>query len=215
MNLVFLTSILSTVVQNITVILTPDNHVSIKGPIDEYSASRFISKINKIDENIIFVYFDSPGGDVASGQKMIQYINYKKHTNKTVACVVWTAHSMAFNILQYCTFRYVLPDSKMMQHQISSKNINGNIENINSYLKITNHLYDKLILDASKRIGISHKQFRENINNDWYLYGQDIVDNNVADVMISSIGCSPALTKSDSVLADGLQLTTISQCPLI
>ena len=196
-------------------ILTPNNHVSIKGRIDDYKASRFISKINKLNTTNIYVYIDSPGGDVDSGQKIIQYINFKKDTNKTIMCIAWEAHSMAFNILQACTYRYVLQDSKMMQHQMSLKNVVGNIENINSYMQITNKMYDKLILDASKRIGLSVEAYRIKIMNDWYLYGSEIVENNVADAMISSVGCSKKLTDSDSLTTIVDNILTISDCPII
>ncbi len=217
MNLVFLTTLFSVTIQPISVILTPDNHVSVKGRIDRYMASSFISKINQINSTNIYVYIDSPGGDVESGQKMIQYLNFKKDTNKTIMCIAWEAHSMAFNIFQSCSYRYVLPDSKMMQHQMSFKNLDGNIENLNNYVKISNKLYDKLIEDASKRIGISVDIYRAKIMNDWFLYGEEIVKNNVADAMISSVGCSKKLTAHDSIttLGEGTNLLTISLCPLV
>lgn len=215
MNLILISTLFSVVVEPVAVILTPNNHVSIKGRIDDYKASRFISKINKLNTTNIYVYIDSPGGDVDSGQKIIQYINFKKDTNKTIMCIAWEAHSMAFNILQACTYRYVLQDSKMMQHQMSLKNVVGNIENINSYMRITNKMYDKLILDASKRIGLSVEAYKIKIMNDWYLYGSEIVENNVADAMISSVGCSKKLTDSDSVTTIVDNILTISDCPII
>ena len=215
MNLILISTLFSVVVEPVAVILTPNNHVSIKGRIDDYKASRFISKINKLNTTNIYVYIDSPGGDVDSGQKIIQYINFKKDTNKTIMCIAWEAHSMAFNILQACTYRYVLQDSKMMQHQMSLKNVAGNIENINSYMQITNKIYDKLILDASKRIGLSVEAYKIKIMNDWYLYGSEIVENNVADAMISSVGCSKKLTDSDSLTTIVDNILTISDCPII
>lgn len=215
MNLILISTLFSVVVEPVAVILTPNNHVSIKGRIDDYKASRFISKINKLNTTNIYVYIDSPGGDVDSGQKIIQYINFKKDTNKTIMCIAWEAHSMAFNILQACTYRYVLQDSKMMQHQMSLKNVVGNIENINSYMQITNKMYDKLILDASKRIGLSVEAYKIKIMNDWYLYGSEIVENNVADAMISSVGCSKKLTDSDSLTTIVDNILTISDCPII
>lgn len=215
MNLILISTLFSVVVEPVAVILTPNNHVSIKGRIDDYKASRFISKINKLNTTNIYVYIDSPGGDVDSGQKIIQYINFKKDTNKTIMCIAWEAHSMAFNILQACTYRYVLQDSKMMQHQMSLKNVVGNIENINSYMRITNKMYDKLILDASKRIGLSVEAYKIKIMNDWYLYGSEIVENNVADAMISSVGCSKKLTDSDSLTTLVDNILTISDCPII
>ena len=215
MNLILISTLFTVIVEPVAVILTPNNHVSIKGRIDDYKASRFISKINKLNTTNIYVYIDSPGGDVDSGQKIIQYINFKKDTNKTIMCIAWEAHSMAFNILQACTYRYVLQDSKMMQHQMSLKNVAGNIENINSYMQITNKIYDKLILDASKRIGLSVEAYKIKIMNDWYLYGSEIVENNVADAMISSVGCSKKLTDSDSLTTIVDNILTISDCPII
>ena len=105
----------------------------------------------------------------------------------------------------------------MMQHQMSFKNLDGNIENLNNYVKISNKLYDKLIEDASKRIGISVDIYRAKIMNDWFLYGEEIVKNNVADAMISSVGCSKKLTAHDSIttLGEGTNLLTISLCPLV
>lgn len=215
MNLILISTLFTVIVEPVAVILTPNNHVSIKGRIDDYKASRFISKINKLNTTNIYVYIDSPGGDVDSGQKIIQYINFKKDTNKTIMCIAWEAHSMAFNILQACTYRYVLQDSKMMQHQMSLKNLAGNIENINNYMQITNKIYDKLILDASKRIGLSVEAYKIKIMNDWYLYGSEIVENNVADAMISSVGCSKKLTDSDSLTTIGDNILSISDCPII
>lgn len=215
MNLIFLYSVIAVTIQPISVILTPSNHVSIKGRIDRYMASQFVSKINNINTTNIYIYIDSPGGDVDSGQKILQYIQFKKDTNKTIMCVAWEAHSMAFNIFQSCNFRYVLPDSKLMQHQMSMKNLNGNIENLNNYVKISNKLYDKLIKDASNRIGLPVEEYRAKIMNDWFLYGEDIVKNNVADAMISSVGCNSKLTTSDSLTTIGDDILTISRCPIV
>ncbi len=215
MNLILISTLFSVVIEPVAVILTPNNHVSIKGRIDDYKASQFVSKINKLNTTNIYVYIDSPGGNVDAGQKMIQYINFKKDTNKTIMCIAWEAHSMAFNLFQACSYRYVLQDSKMMQHQMSLKNVVGNIENINSYMQITNKMYDKLILDASKRIGLSADEYKLKIMNDWFLYGEEIVQNNVADAMISSIGCNKKLTDSDSLTTIGTDILTISDCPII
>tara|TARA_Y100000385_G_C13050968_1_gene619737 strand:- start:557 stop:1204 length:648 start_codon:yes stop_codon:yes gene_type:complete len=215
MNLVFITAILTTVVEPLAIILNQKNHVSLTGSINEHLASKFISKINNIETNIIYIYINSPGGDVSAGQKIIQYINFKKNTNKTIACIAWEAHSMAFNIMQFCTYRYVLKDSKMMQHQMSLSGLSGNIENINSYIKVTNKMYDSLIKDASARIGITPTEYKTKINNDWYLYGEEIVKNNVADIVISSIGCDSKLTKYDTTETINTKPVVISLCPLV
>ena len=103
----------------------------------------------------------------------------------------------------------------MMQHQMSLSGLSGNIENINSYIKVTNKMYDSLIKDASARIGITPTEYKTKINNDWYLYGEEIVKNNVADIVISSVGCDSKLTKYDSTETISTKPVVISLCPLV
>ena len=202
-------------IQKLSMTLTPNNHVSIKGPINTQMSSTFISNLNKINSTNIYIYIDSHGGSVDAGHKMIQYINFKKDNNHTILCIAQQADSMAFHIFQHCTHRYILPDSKMMQHQMSIHNLSGNIENLYKYIKVSYQLYENLIYQGSKRIGITSKNYKEKINNDWYLYGEDIVKNRVADAMISSIGCSEELTRNDNIVVVDGNIVQLSLCPLI
>lgn len=205
----FAATVLST-----SITLTPTNHVSIKGTINSYSASKFISDINRVSTNYIYVYIDSPGGSVPDGQKIIQYMQYKIDNNSTILCIAWQASSMAFHIFQHCSHRYILKDSRLMQHPISLYNLSGQIENINNYIKMIYNIYNDLLITGSKRLLISPEQYLHNINNDWQLYGKAIIENNAADTILSSVGCSKDMTINDTPITvlDSQHISSL--CPI-
>ena len=215
MNIFLLPILLISNTEMLSVELTPDNHVSIKGRIDDQMASKFISKINQINSTHIYIYIDSHGGSVDSGHKMIQYMNFKRESNHTLLCIAQQADSMAFHIFQFCNHRYILQNSKMMQHQMSIHNLSGNIEQLLHYIRVSYKMYENLILQGSQRIGLSTSEYKQKINDDWYLYGEDIIKNRVADAMISSIGCNQALTKGDSVIIVNDKIIRVSECPIV
>jgi ATP-dependent protease ClpP protease subunit len=213
MNL-FLFNVVITSVLSTSVTLTPDNHVSLKGPINSYTASKFISDINKVSTNHIYMYIDSPGGSVPDGHKIIQYMQYKIDNNSTILCIAWQASSMAFHIFQHCSHRYILKDSRLMQHPISLHNLSGQIENINNYIKMIYNIYNDLLITGSKRLLISPDQYLSNINNDWQLYGKAIIENNAADTILSSVGCSKDMAANDESTTVLGTLYISSACPI-
>ena len=52
--------------------LTSKNNLILKGPVDEKSVSRIIYELNMMDtKKDIYLYLDTPGGEVESGQRLI------------------------------------------------------------------------------------------------------------------------------------------------
>ena len=72
--------------------------------------------IEKITKKSVYLYIDSTGGSVHYGEKIIQYIEYKKEKNIFICA---HTHTLSFHIYQHCNFRVVLPSSTNMQHQMS------------------------------------------------------------------------------------------------
>ena len=194
--------------------LTEDNHVSIKHTISSTTASKFINDIEKIEKKSIYIYINSPGGSVHEGEKIIQYMEYKKHTNYTLLCIAHRAHSMAFHIYQHCTHRYVLPSSTIMQHQISLE-INGQLQNIQNYIKTIEQINQRFIEIESKKLKISKDLYKSRISTDWWLYGNEIVDEKAGDILISAIGCHKNLMKNNTDIVVGSEIIIVSDCPLI
>lgn len=196
------------------VTLTDTNHVSIVNQISESTASKFINDIQPITESEIYIYIKSPGGEVPAGEKIIQYIRYKRHQNHTLLCIAESALSMAFHIYQHCDERIVLPNSVIMQHQMSLQ-VGGSLENINSYLSMINNVNNQLILSESERLEITPDEYKNRIVSDWWIYGKDIITQNVGDRMIDAVGCDTKLLQStQKVIMDGILLKQ-SLCPLL
>lgn len=213
MKLFIFTLWISTVLSNV-VTLTNTNHVSIIGPINELTATKFINDIQPITEPEIYIYIKSPGGMVSAGENIIQYMNYKKYQNHTLLCVAESALSMAFHIFQYCNERIVLPNSVIMQHQMSIQ-LGGSLENINSYLKMLNTINNHLIKSESIRLNITPAKYKNKIMSDWWIYGYDIITEKVGDKMIKAIGCDTKLLQTKKTVLKNNLLLEQSACPLL
>lgn len=186
------------------VTLNPYNHVSITGPITTETYTQFIKNIELIDQTYIYIYISSIGGDVVQGDNIIQYMQYKKLQNKQLLCIAHKALSMAFHILQHCTHRYVIPSSILMQHQIYLT-IGGELLKVKNYINYIDKINTRYINIESKRLLITPNEYENKISNEWWLYGKENIDNNIADVMLDGIGCSKTLVKQNDH----------NNCPLI
>lgn len=172
------------------VTFTKDNFVTLRGPIDDDVVGALIVNIQKKKSDVVYLFIDSPGGNIMAG---LEFINYLKHTNKKVHCVAKVAISMAFAITQFCEKRLVAEDSVLMQHVASyslGKDREANNYSMAGFIKkISNYLDEK----QAERIEMDVKEFKEKINNDWWLFtGKEIVENNVADEVVST-KCSAEL----------------------
>lgn len=201
--------------------LNNTNHVSILGSIEPSSVTHFIKSIEKIDPAItdIYVYINSGGGYVDSGEQIIQYMRYKQYLNYTMSCIAHTALSMAFHIYQHCDRRIILPTSKIMQHQMSLQ-VEGNLENINNYLYMLNKINNRLIELESDRLNITPDEYSRKTSSDWWLYGIDILESNTGDCLIQAIGCDKDLINTeDNQLSNNLFQIKLnnpsSKCPLL
>ena len=69
----FLFLFLSTVTSK-TIELTSNNLISIRGPINAFSASKFIHETSNIQSNVINIVINSPGGSISDGNVIIEQI---------------------------------------------------------------------------------------------------------------------------------------------
>lgn len=169
---------------------TKDNFVTLRGEIDDEVIGALIGNIQKKKADVVYLFIDSPGGNIMAG---LEFINYLKHTDKKVHCVVKVAISMAFAITQFCEKRLVVEDAVAMQHVASyslGKDREANNYSMAGFIrKISQYLDQK----QAERIGMDLKEFKEKTNDDWWLYtGKEIVDSHVADEVIET-KCSSEL----------------------
>lgn len=218
LSLIVLFSCIQTIYTTKSDIITlkDSNFVSLRGPVTTESITQLISKMLTFDDNTIYIYINSPGGSVDAGMKLVTYIKSLQEQEIVVNCIAENAMSMGFVIFQYCDNRYITKYATLMQHQMSLGNIKGKIKEINSYIGYINSMENTINEDQAKRIGISNDEFNYKINNDWWLYSTEIIDNKVADKIIS-IKCS--FKNYDETLTFNSifgEITVIySRCPII
>ena len=170
------------------VTLNRGNHVSLIGEVNKLSVDKIIDDLHTITHKNVYLYIDSPGGYVVEGERLVSNILYNQASGKEIICIAENAHSMAFYIFQNCKHRWVTPSAKMMQHQVSLQH-QGPLINQENYLRMVNQMSSKLHRVCAERIGMPENTFLEKVRNDWWLFGQDIVNNNVADSIVL-VGCN-------------------------
>lgn len=191
--------------------LNRDNHISILGTIEKTSVDKAILDLNEIRQDSYYVFINSPGGYVEEGERLVTHMTYLQESGKTLNCIAENAHSMAFYIFQNCNYRYILPSSKVMQHQITVP-ISGQLANIQNYIQMIQKMSHRMNLFTAQRIGISLEQFNKLVSTDWWLYGQEIIDKGVADRMVL-VGCNT--TKEAFLLQNGEIQEMAHPCPLV
>ncbi len=208
---VFLTYFMVTVSGLETITLNKDNHVSLLGTVNKTSIDKLMRDIYHLDKQNFYLYINSPGGYVEDGERFVSHLQFLQETGKNISCIAENAHSMAYYIFQNCNQRLIIPSSKVMQHQMTIYN-DGQLTNIENYIAMITKISQRLNIFCAKRIGIPLEKFNKLVSTDWWLYGQDIVDNNVADKMVL-VGCNS--TKEGILLKSGQLLETSHPCPLI
>ena len=172
--------------QALTIELKKDNFVSLRETIDQDVSSRLLAKLNTIEakHDTLYLYINSPGGDVMAGFEIINYIKSLQDRSKQVVCIAHNAMSMAFAIFQYCSQRYILYTSTLMQHQMSLQ-LKGKLYDLNSRMQYLNLIEQKINRDQAARLNMSLVNFTHLIQNDWWLYAEEILLQKAADQLVS------------------------------
>jgi ATP-dependent protease ClpP protease subunit len=192
-----------------TIELNNYNNIILKDVITKESVSNVVYEINKVyNKSSLYLILDTVGGEVEHGMKIINEI--KKYN---ISCVAIRAYSMGFAILQACKKRYVLPDTTVMQHQISF-GIQGEFEKIKSHMVLTQQYENYLVQLQMNRIRLSYFDFTSKIDNEWWIFGENIIFENVADEIVY-VSCTPQLTTDNYTITLYNHDITYSSCPLI
>ena len=201
-----------------TVTLTPANHLSVRGPIDAVAASNFVLASQRHRATVKYIYIDSPGGSVEAGDRMVEEIQQRNYT-----CLVDTAYSMAFVLVQACARRFVRSSGTMMQHQISVSGVHGELGKVLSRLRNIDRVRQRLDRMQAARLGLSEEAFVARTVNDWWLDAADAVEHRCVDGVVPAISCSAALLKqtvrrTESASVGLFATATVreySACPLV
>lgn len=189
--------------------LNTSNILLIRGEINEKSASDFIYNLNSNEnKRSIYIYLNTPGGSVKEGMKIVHEIQ-----KYNLSCIADTAYSMGFIIFQSCANRYILPHSSLMQHQMAFA-VRDQKYRIKNYIDYVDTMENDIIKIQSDRINITEDEFVSRINNDWWIYGLQAIDQNCADEVVN-VECTTKLTKNNFTVESGSYMYTYSKCPLV
>lgn len=208
MRLLLLLTFLFQVFSIKTVNLTLENTLLLRGAIDEKTTNKLMYDIEKSNATNKILYLDTNGGMVEEGLKIINEVR-----NYNISCVAEKAYSMGFSIFQSCYNRYILPNGKLMQHQISF-GIGGELAKVNNYVSFIKQIEEEIVELEASRIDIPIDTYREMTTNEWWLYGKNIINSNAADEIVN-VKCSNKLTKKNFTIETKKYTYIYSSCPLI
>lgn len=178
-KLYFLCSLLFTSIRQ----SSPLECLSIDGTIQKNTVDNFFHQIEELRQKGYYgkikIHFDTPGGSVLDGMRLLDYIE-RNH----VECSATRAYSMGFVLFQACKTRKIEKYGSLMQHDMKLNLQMMDFSNFKSYYKYIKKIYEELIEKQIKRIGISEKKFLSRIKNDWWMDAKDAIYYNCADEII-------------------------------
>ena len=168
------------------IILDKNNFVEITDIINEKNTLSIINDLSLLSNktNNLIIYINSQGGLVIEGEKIINQINFYKNLNYKIHCIALNAYSMAFYIFQSCSKRYITDISKLMTHQIILSTPKMQLENLINYLYVIKKIDDNLVNMVIQKINITKDEYIRKRQNDWWIYGDDIIKYKLADEII-------------------------------
>lgn len=201
-----------------TLTLTATNHLAIRGPIDADAASRFVYASQRTHAQVKYVYIDSPGGSVTAGVRMVEEMRLRNYT-----CVVDTAYSMAFALVQACTVRLVRASGTLMQHQISVSGVSGELAKVQARLRSIERVRKRLDQMQATRLQMTEETFVARIQNEWWMDAEEAIAHQCVDALAPPLQCSASLLQQTFKQTDshsfGLFATATvheySSCPLV
>lgn len=196
--------------------LNESNFVAIRGVIDFQSEAQFINDILSIKGKTIYIHINSPGGSVTSGNNMIQVMESLIQNGKQIICIADFAASMGFVLFQSCPTRYVMDHSIIMQHQMSL-GVEGPIEQVRTLFNLIEKFNKKAQKMQALRLNMGTTEFQDKIKHDWWLYSEEIIEENAADAMVNVL-CDFNTDKSYNITKQVLFWEVnieFSLCPLI
>lgn len=204
------------------VVFNTRNVCSIEGPVTGASMRKAkFCLVDKVSQRRgrdypIYLYLHSPGGSIYQGLRFIEFAK----TIKNLHTVTSYAASMGAAIVQHLPGkRYVTENGIFMFHRAYGR-FEGQFEDgeLERRIKFWKKIVRKQEQTQADRIGITLKDYKKRVKDEWWLYGNESVTKNVADAVVSA-KCTPKLAKQKKTVKMrslfGTIEKTVSGCPLL
>lgn len=168
--------------------LMMDRILWVAGPVNDAMSTVVQAQLmflDNLEDKIITMHIDSPGGSVKSGLSMVDVMNYVKSNISTINTGM--AASMGSILLGAGTkgMRYSLPNSKVMLHQVSS-GASGHVEDIKISLAEAIKYNDKLFTMLGDYCNKSKEQVLADCNRDNWLTADEALAYGIIDGIVEN-----------------------------
>ena len=197
--------------------LRPENTIVLRDEVNTHTVSKMNQLLSTNNSKKIYLYLYSPGGDIESGLSLVSLIKAQISNGREIVCIADYAASMAFSILQSCSKRYIMEDGSIMQHQ-PTISIKAKLFSFREQMRFTEEMMLKLMSSDAARVGMKLDDYIKRIDNDWWMFGEQAVEEGAADKAVTVI-CTEALTRmmiTDTIQSSyGSVAVSYSGCPIV
>jgi len=205
-----------------------DNLVTIRGEVSEESVAQAINTLRSLDAQTsrfgknkpIYLFLDTPGGDIQAGLELIEAAEGLKRPVHTVTLF---AASMGFQIAQNMGNRYILKNGVLMSHRAAGgfqgsfggKNPSQLDSRYSFWLKRIEELDQQTVKRTNGKQTL--ESYRKQYADEMWLTGTQSVEQGYADQVVS-VRCSDTLSGSDGHDVNFMGFRVhyeTSKCPII
>lgn len=207
------------------VILSKDNLLVLRDIVHAESVSSIMTRAAILDAQLLsshkpmYLYLDTPGGDVVQGLRLIDFLNGLSRPTHTVTVF---AASMGFQIVQHLGDRLIVPHGIMMSHRARG-GVEGEFggvspsqleSRLNVWLNIVKHMDEQTVKRTKGKQTLD--SYQKSYVPELWRSGEDSVKDGYSDRIVA-IRCDSSLNgfteKSVSLMGIVLKFKT-SMCPL-
>lgn len=180
--------------------LLKDRIVFVGGPVQSQSANAVIAQLLFLEadnpDRDIYVYINSPGGEVTSGLAIYDTMQYVKPTINTIC--IGQAASMGALLMTAGTeeHRYALSNSRFMVHQPLG-GAQGQAKDVEIRTEELLRIKERIVDILSKHTGKDEEIIREDIDRDYFMDAQEAVDYGLVDEVLENREKAMNLSEDD------------------
>lgn len=169
--------------------LLKDRIVFVGGPIQSQGANAVIAQLLFLEadnpDRDIYVYINSPGGEVTSGMAIYDTMQYVKPRINTIC--IGQAASMGAVLMTAGTegYRYALPNSRFMLHQPLG-GAEGQATDVEIRTQELVRIKERIIEVLARHTGQDEDQVREDIDRDYFMSAEESVEYGLVDEVLES-----------------------------
>lgn len=208
-----------------TIVLDEDNMLVLNTQVDSESVGKLITQARELDRKALFskkpiyLFLNTPGGEVETGMQLIDALN---SLNRPVHTVTLFAASMGFQIVQNLGNRYVTKHGELMSHRAAG-GFQGSFGGKSPSQLENRFKRIKAMLDEMDEQTVARtkgkqtlKSYQEAYADELWLTAKNAIKEGYADETVN-VQCSPSLQGTDehSVEFMGMQIKyETDKCPI-